>query len=83
MMDEMRAWYNRYQMSDYKTAKIYNPYSVLLYLNNKKCKNYWFTTGSPAFLIKLIKKNTYIFSNIDHSNATSSTLDILRLIESL
>jgi hypothetical protein len=79
IMHEMRTWYNGYQMSDYKTARIYNPYSVLLYLNNQKCKNYWFTSGSPAFLIKLIKKNPYVFSNIDHSNATSSTLDIFEI----
>ena len=79
IMHEMRTWYNGYQMSDYKTARIYNPYSVLLYLNNQKCKNYWFTSGSPAFLIKLIKKNPYVFSSIDHSNATSSTLDIFEI----
>jgi len=74
-MDDMRRWYNGYQMSDYPTEKIYNPYSVLLYLKHQKLKNYWFGTGTPTFLIKLIQKNLYVFTRIDHSEAGSSMLD--------
>ncbi|MEI7580238.1 MAG: AAA family ATPase [bacterium] len=75
VMDEMRAWYNGYQMSDYLVEKVYNPFSVLLYLKHQKLKNYWFTTGTPTFLIKLIKDNLYNFTNVDHSETDSSMLD--------
>lgn len=74
-IDEMRTWYNGYQMSDYLTEKVYNPFSVLLFLEHKKLKNYWFSTGNPAYLIKLTQEHTYDFSNIDHSLVASADLD--------
>ena len=79
IMNDIRTWYNGYQMSDYPTDKIYNPYSVLLYLQHKKLKNYWIDSGTPTFLIKLIQKKIYDFAAIDHSKIASadlSTFDI-------
>ena len=75
IMDDIRTWYNGYQMSDYPTDKIYNPYSVLLYLKHKKLKNYWVATGTPTFLIKLIKGALYDFATIDHEEISSADLE--------
>ncbi|MEI7580826.1 MAG: AAA family ATPase [bacterium] len=75
ILDEMRTWYNGYQMSDYLIERVYNPFSVLLFLENKKLRNYWFTSGNPTYLIKLIQEHTYDFSNIDHSLVSSADLD--------
>ena len=74
IMDDIRTWYNGYQMSDYPTDKIYNPYFVLLYLQYKKLKNYWIDSGTPTFLIKLIQKKIYDFAAIDHSKIASADL---------
>jgi len=79
IIEEMRTWYNGYQFSYAHTKKIYNPYSVLLYLHKNQLDNYWFTSGTPTFLIKLIKENSYTFSKIDHSQATSTTLDAFEI----
>ncbi|MBM3886642.1 hypothetical protein FJ364_01815, partial [Candidatus Dependentiae bacterium] len=38
---------------------VYNPFSILLALQNKKFQNYWFESGTPTFLINLIKQNNY------------------------
>jgi len=62
-------------MSDYLVDKVYNPYSVLLYLKHKKLKNYWVATGTPTFLVKLIQSNFYDFSVIDHSEVSSGDLE--------
>ena len=36
-----------------------NPYSVLTCLTEHALGNYWFQTGTPTFLIKLLQKNNY------------------------
>lgn len=38
---------------------VFNPYSVLSCLKKKTFENYWFETGTPTFLIKLIQTNSY------------------------
>lgn len=55
ILDEMQRWYNGYCFSEDTQDRVYNPYSVLYYLNDKKLKNYWFQTGTPSFLMNLIK----------------------------
>ncbi|MCK5356335.1 MAG: PD-(D/E)XK nuclease domain-containing protein, partial [Methyloprofundus sp.] len=52
----LREWYNGY---NFLGEKVYNPFDVLLYFKNKEFKNYWFETGSPAFLLKLIRERQY------------------------
>ena len=55
ILDTMKTWYNGYQFSEY-LLKVYNPFSILCYLSNQKLANYWFKSGTPTFLIHLIKK---------------------------
>jgi hypothetical protein len=52
----LKLWYNGY---NFLGDKVYNPYDILLFLNKKEFKNYWFETGSTTFLIDLIQKNQY------------------------
>jgi hypothetical protein len=58
LLDIVRLWYNGYSW-DGKTS-VYNPFGILLFLNEKKFKNYWFATGTPTFLIELLKKRNHI-----------------------
>jgi hypothetical protein len=74
IMNDIRTWYNGYQMSDYLIEKVYNPFSVLLYLENKKLKNYWVDSGTPTFLVKIIQKKLCDFADIDHSQIASADL---------
>lgn len=47
-------WYNGYRFSrDERT--VFNPYSVLHCFDNKYIDNYWLNTGTPGFLIELLK----------------------------
>jgi hypothetical protein len=39
--------------------RVYNPYSILHNLNNPTFEYYWFESGTPTFLINLLKKNNY------------------------
>src|SRR5437762_12823649 len=51
----MKQWYNGYRFSELP-IKVYNPFSTMYYLSKQKLANYWFKSGTPTFLIHLIKK---------------------------
>ena len=41
------------------TPGIYNPFSLLNAFYDKSLKDYWFETGTPTFLVKLLKESDY------------------------
>jgi len=45
---------------------VYNPFDILLYLRSKVFKNYWYKTGTPSFLVKLIKQKRYDVTKLDN-----------------
>jgi hypothetical protein len=68
LLEQIKQWYNGYSW-DAKT-RVYNPYSVLLFFDNRAFENYWFATGTPTFLINLIKeKKQFNFNQITASGA--------------
>lgn len=61
---QLKDWYNGYRFIEYG-KKVYNPFSILLVLSEFKFKNYWFETGTPTFLIQLIKKQNYKIQELE------------------
>ena len=60
LREELRGYYNGYRFSS-KDIRVYNPFSLFTALKYHSIENYWFETGTPTFLINLIKKqNIYI-----------------------
>jgi hypothetical protein len=58
ILSEMKAWYDGYRFSkDMEKQQMYSPLSVVACLVNKQFSNYWFSTGTPGFLIALLRKN--------------------------
>lgn len=55
LRQQIKTWYNGYAFG-YNVPKVYNPFSVMNALDNKKFKNFWFTSGAPTFLIDVLKK---------------------------
>lgn len=68
-----KVWYNGYRFSR-EDVKVYNPYSILFYLNSGYLFNYWFETGTPSFLVNLIKTKGYSIESIE--NAELNTQDM-------
>ncbi|HEV2601332.1 MAG TPA: AAA family ATPase [Candidatus Babeliales bacterium] len=53
----LKNWYDGYRFSqDMQKSLMYNPLSVTTCLDNKRFANYWFSTGSPGFLIALLRQ---------------------------
>ncbi|OGT45553.1 MAG: hypothetical protein A3E82_00300 [Gammaproteobacteria bacterium RIFCSPHIGHO2_12_FULL_38_11] len=63
---KLKRWYNGYNFSGSEAQKVYNPFDILLFFNKGfQYRDYWFETGNPQFLIKLIQKNKYYFPNME------------------
>ncbi len=73
IVQEMRHWYNGYRFSRVKSL-VYNPFSVLYYLKDKEFSNYWFESGTPSFLVELLKKEYESLDNIQEIEWSSETL---------
>ncbi len=71
-IEELKEWYNGY---NFLADKVYNPFDVLLYLRKKEIRNYWYETGTPSFLIKLIKQKEYNIVELEGIKADESLLN--------
>ena len=56
MYVRLKKQYDGYHFSE-RMIDIFNPYSVLNALNDRKIDDYWFATGTPTYLIKLLDRN--------------------------
>jgi hypothetical protein len=53
LLDAIRMHYNGYSWDG--STSVYNPFLTLLFFVKKEFNNYWFQTGTPTFLIDLLK----------------------------
>ena len=57
-----------------KAAGIYNPFSLLSTFKAKEFKEYWFETGTPSFLVKVMRKTSYDVTRLSSDLVGSSLL---------
>jgi len=63
-LKKLKEWYNGY---NFLKDKIYNPFDILLFIDaDFLFDNYWFNTGTPSFLIKLFKTNSYNLAKFEN-----------------
>jgi hypothetical protein len=55
LLSQLRKWYNGYRFH-HKGGKVYNPVSVNNFFDRYEFENFWFATGTPTFLINLLKQ---------------------------
>lgn len=62
---KIQKWYNGFRFHQ-NAHTVYNPVSIGLFLlENGEFSNYWFSTGNPSFIFKILKdKNANFFENI-------------------
>ena len=54
---------------------LYNPFSVLNTLTKKKYGSYWFSTGTPTYLVELIKKANFNIEELSDYEASEEQLN--------
>ncbi len=73
---ETKNWYNGY---NWLGESVYNPYDILLLLRERKFRAWWFESGTPSFLIKLLtERQTWLptLGNLKADAELLSTFDV-------
>jgi hypothetical protein len=83
LLEQVKRWYNGYSWDGIQ--KVYNPFSILQFLDSQQFGNYWFESGTPKFLIQLLKPEfRYELKNTQVDIGTFNAYDITNLnIETL
>jgi len=74
--DEIRTWYNGYNWTG---EAVYNPFDLLLLFRERQFRPFWFETGTPTFLIKLLserQQHTPDLTRIMAPETLLSTFDV-------
>ncbi len=69
--EEIRRWYNGY---NWLGQGVYNPFDMLLLFRNREFRPYWFETGTPTFLIKLLAGRCQFTPDLARTVAEESLL---------
>ena len=71
--NEFKAYYDGYHFAR-NSADIYNPFSTLNAFTDNEFQNYWFSTGSSSYLIKLITRGRFFLQNLEGVKRTADEL---------
>lgn len=73
-IDALARQYDGYRFSEDQVEGVFNPFSVLSSLAESKLRNYWFATGTPTFLVEILKKTRYDLRKLDGIEVTAASL---------
>ena len=71
---ELKECYDGYHFVE-DSIGIYNPFSLLNTFYKMKFGSYWFETGTPTYLVELLKKSNYDLQRITHEETDAEVLN--------
>ena len=71
---ELKDCYDGYHFT-HNSIGIYNPFSLLNAFKYKEFGSYWFETGTPTYLVKLLKKHHYDLERMAHEETDAQVLN--------
>jgi hypothetical protein len=75
LLERIRRWYNGYSWDG--TERVYNPFSILLLFENLNFGDFWFKSGTPTFLINLLKEQElYVVDDMRVSGILFDSYDL-------
>jgi hypothetical protein len=70
--DDIRRWYNGY---NWLGESVYNPFDLLLLFDKRDFRPYWFETGTPTFLVDLLRSRQTFTPQLDALYASDQLLN--------
>ena len=70
----LKRQYDGYHFSKH-CEDIYNPFSLFNAFDAKEYKNFWFSTGTPTFLIDILQQSDFDIRQLDGVSATAEQFD--------
>ena len=71
---KLKKMFDGYHFSEGMTD-MYNPFSLLNTFKNKKIQSYWFASGTPTFLIKVLQRFDRVMPEVENLELQSSSFD--------
>jgi len=63
-LGKIKNWYDGYRFEE-SAESVYNPVSTAqFFTSGGKFRNYWFETGTPSFLMELIRQKKFVFGEV-------------------
>ena len=80
ILDEVRTWYNGYRFSIGNLC-VYNPFSTLNFMDEKEAQSYWYSSGTPSFLLDEVKKHPQSVIPLSGSSVLKSALSDISKVD--
>ena len=71
---ELKECYDGYHFT-HNSIGMYNPFSLLNAFKYKEFGSYWFETGTPTYLVELLKHNNYDLERMAHEETSVDVLN--------
>jgi len=75
--DEILAWYDGYSWDG--ENRLINPFSLLNFFSEKKFEYFWYTSGTPGFLIGILKNKPESFLSLKSLELSERALDTFEI----
>ena len=73
---KLKEYYDGYHFAE-NTIGIYNPFSLLNTFKYNKFSSYWFETGTPSYLVELLKRSHYDLERMANEVTSSDVLNCI------
>ena len=73
-INQLKLQYDGYHFA-WPSPDLFNPFSLLNAFNAKRIENYWFASGTPTYLIEMMRRFDTLPSDISRMEAMSSEFD--------
>ena len=73
ILEKILLWYDGYSWDG--KSRLINPFSLLYFFSEEQFSNYWYASGTPTFLIKLLKNKPESFLTINDLEISKRVLD--------
>ena len=72
-IDRVKTWYNGY---NFLGDRVYNPFDILKFIDNEYTfRNYWWESGNPFSLIKILKQKEYYLPSLQNLKTDETLLN--------
>ncbi len=76
--EEVKHWYNGYAWGDHET--VYNPWSILQYLESGQLRNFWSGSGTPTFFTQMLaQRGEYKVAPVKVGETELTSFNLARL----
>lgn len=74
ILEDLRDMYDGYHFTKDLAVEIYNPFSLLNALDKGSLDNFWFESGTPSFLMKMLQKQHYHLQDFSKAEIVAQSL---------